>query len=164
MNLLALIALLFMIFKMVEGYKNGMVKEIISFVSLLISSVVVVLIGSGFRSYREKQMMGVVVAILLLAIIGILRHLLGVVFFSAKMIVKLPIVSWVDKVLGIVVGSLEVIVLLWVVYTFVMYYGLGMVGEQIILYTKASKFLTVVYEHNYLALLVENVIGKLPVA
>ena len=37
-----------------------------------------------------------------------------------------------------------------------MHYGLGMVGEQIILYTKASKFLTIVYEHNYLALLVEN--------
>ena len=158
MNLLVLITLFLLIFKVAEGYKNGMVKEIISFVSLVISSVVVVLIASGLRNYREKQMMGVVVAILLLAIIGILRHLLGVVFFSAKAIVKLPILKWIDKVLGILVGSFEIIILLWVVYTFVMYYGLGMVGEQIILYTKASKFLTIVYEHNYLALIVENVI------
>ena len=162
MNIMVLIVLLFTVFKIAEGYKKGMVKEIISFVSLVVLCVVVVLISAGLHSYMEHQVIGVIIAILLLAVLGIAHHLLGVVFFSAKMISKLPIIHWADKLLGMVVGALEVILILWTLYTFIMYFQLGMIGNLILEYTGQSKLLTTIYEFNMLAPIVESVLKELP--
>ena len=145
-----------MICKMVDGYKKGMVKEIISFVSLIILCVVLALLANGVSSYFDKKYVNVVLAVILLVVIGVVHHLLGVLFFSARMVVKLPIVNWVDKLLGIVVGMLEIILILWTVYTFVMFMDLGMIGNQIVEYTKESNILLWFYDNNYLAYLLEN--------
>lgn len=161
MNLMLLIVLVVTVYKIVEGYKRGMVKEIISFVSLLIMCIVVVLIGAGLHSYMEKKILGIIIAVLLLTLVGIAHHLLKVVFFSAKVIAKLPIIHTGDKVLGVVAGVLEVLVILWTVYTFIMYFGMGMIGNMIMEYTNQSKILTVIYEYNLLAPLVGNVVESL---
>ena len=161
MNLLAVIVLIVLIWKIVDGYKRGMVKEIISFISLIVLCVVVVLIGTGLKSYLEKELAGVAAAVLLLAILGIVHHLLGVVFFSAKMIVKLPVVHWLDKVLGMAVGALETVLILWTVYSFIMTFGLGMVGQQILAYTEENAVLSWLYRYNYLAAWISSVSSKI---
>ena len=161
MNLMLLIVLVVTVYKIVEGYKKGMVKEIISFVSLLVMCVVVVLIGAGLHSYMEKRILGIVIAVLLLTLVGIAHHLLKVVFFSAKVIAKLPIIHTGDKLLGVIAGVLEVIVILWTIYTFIMYFGMGMIGNMILEYTNQSKVLTLIYEYNLLAPLVGNVVESL---
>lgn len=163
MNLMTLIVLFLMVFKIADGYKKGMVKEIISFVSLVVMCVVVVLISAGLHSFMEKQVIGVVIAVLLLALLGIAHHLLGVVFFSAKLISRLPIIHWADKLLGMLVGALEVVLILWTLYTFIMHFGLGMIGSLIIEYTNQSRLLTTIYEYNMLAPIVESVLAKLPI-
>ncbi len=161
MNLMVLIVLLFLVIKIADGYKKGMVKEIISFVSLVVMCVVVVLIGAGLHSFMEKQVIGVVLAVVLLALVGIAHHLLGVVFFAGKMIVKLPIIHWLDKLCGMVVGALEVVLVLWTLYTFIMHFEMGMVGNVIREYTKQSGLLTTIYEYNMLAPILESVMAKL---
>ena len=162
MNLLLICVLIVMVFKIVQGYKRGMVKEIISFISLIVLCIVVVLIGSAFRGYMEKEFLAVVVAVLLLAILGILHHLLGVIFFSAKQIVKLPIIKWLDKILGMVVGVVETVIILWTVYSFVIILGLGMIGQYILAYTEDSTILSLIYQYNYLAIWVEKIAPMVP--
>lgn len=161
LNLMMLIVLIVLICSMVDGYKKGMVREIISFVSLIITCVVVVLLGNALTSYFEGNIINVIIMVLLLCLIGIVRHLLGVVFFSAKVISKLPIVSWVDKLLGIVVGILETVLILWTIYTFIMLMDLGMIGQQILEYTEESQILTWLFENNYLAYLVEQISSQI---
>lgn len=157
MNILLIAVVLFMICKIVDGYKKGMVKEIISLVSLIVVCAVVALIVRGLDSYWDKNYVNVIVAVVLLIIVGIVHHILGVVFFSAKVISKLPIVSWLNKLLGMVFGVLETVLILWTIYTFIMFMDMGMIGQQILLYTQESPVLTWIYEHNYLAAwLVEN--------
>lgn len=156
LNILLLILIAFTIIKVVDGYNKGMVKEIISFVTLVIMCVVVLLLGAALHSYMEKEMIGVLVAVLLLVILGIAHHLLKLIFFSAKLISKLPIVHSVDKLLGMVVGALEVVLILWTVYTFIMYFEMGMIGNLILEYSRDSKILTWMYEHNMLAMIVER--------
>lgn len=158
---MTIIVLLFLFGKVVDGYKKGMVKEIISFITLIIMCVVVVLIGSGLRSYVEKEYAGVVVAVLLLCILGIAHHLLGVLFFSVKLLTKLPIVHWVDKLLGIVVGALETVLIIWTIYILIMKLGLGMVGQQILAYTEESPILAWLYRNNYLAVWVEHLSSQI---
>lgn len=160
MNLLCVAAVILLIFNVVAGYKRGMVKQVISLVSLVVLCTVAVLVGNGLRSYQNKEFLNVAVAVLLLAALGIAHHLLGLVFFSAKLVAKLPIVHWLDKLLGIVFGALETVLLLWTLYTFVMMMDLGMVGQMIVSYTAENDILAWLYRHNYLAHLIEQYIPK----
>ena len=159
MNLLLICVIILLVFNIVSGYKRGMVRQVISLISLIVLCTVAVLIANGLNSYYDGKILNVIVVVLLLVIIGIARHLLGVVFFSAKMISKLPIVHWLDKLLGIVSGALETVLILWTLYTFVMMMDLGMIGQLIINDTAESSILTWFYRNNYLAHLVERLVS-----
>ncbi len=161
MNILVIITLIVLLWKIAEGYKRGMVKEIISFVSLIVLFIVAALIVSGMQSYMEKQFAGVVIAVLLLCVVGIAHHLLGVVFFSAKLISKLPVIHWVDKLLGMAAGALETVLILWMVYFLVMKSGLGMLGQQLLVYTEQNPILSWLYRYNFLAMWIEDILAKL---
>lgn len=162
MNLMLIAAALFALFKVVDGYKKGMIKEVVSLVTLTLMGIMVVLISKGLHSYMEKEVVGVIIAVVLMALLGVVHHLLNVVFFSAKMISKLPVISWINKVLGAVFGVLEVILTLQIIYVFIMYFGLGMIGQQILEYTRESIVLTKIYQYNVVAKLVENLMNQLP--
>ena len=163
MNILSIVVLIVLLWKITQGYKRGMVKEIISFVSLIVLCIVAALIVNGMQSYMEKQFVGVVIAVLLLCVVGIVHHLLGVVFFSAKLISKLPVIHWADKLLGIVAGVLETVLILWTVYLFIMKSGLGMLGQQILVYTQENPILSWLYRYNFLAMWVEEILSKIMV-
>jgi len=160
-NILSIILLAFIVIKIADGYKKGMVKEIISFISLIIMCIVILLVSVGIHSYMEKEFVGILIAILLLAALGVAHHALKLVFFSAKLISKLPVIHWIDKLLGMAVGALEVILILWTVYTFIMYFEMGMIGNLIIEYSRDSAILTWLYENNMLAMVVEHAMNKL---
>lgn len=162
MNIVLLVTIVLLVIKILDGYKKGMVKEIISLVSLTLMCIVVVIVGAALHFVKANQIAGVLVMILLLAVLGIAHHFLRLIFFSAKLISKLPVISFGNKILGMIVGALEVLLLLWTVYTFAMYYDLGAIGDIIIEGTRESAILSKVYEFNLLAPIVESVIEKLP--
>lgn len=151
MNLLLIIMGVVLIWRIVEGFRNGMVKEIISFVSLIIMSVSIILIAVALGSYMDKDIISMVVAIILFLILCILHRIISIVFFSAKVISRLPVVHGVNRLLGGIVGVCETIIITWVIFSLVMVFGLGVPGEQIMLYIKESTILKFLYEHNYLA-------------
>jgi len=118
--------------------------------------IVVALIGNGLQSYFDGEILNVVIMVLLLCIVGIVNHLLGVLFFPAKLITKLPLVKSLDKILGIVVGILETVLILWTVFTLIMILNMGMIGQQLLEYTQGSPILLWFYENNYLAYWVQK--------
>ncbi len=160
-NLLLIIVLVVLVGCMLDGYKKGMIRELISFVSLIFLCIVVVLLGNALNSYFDGAIINVIIMILMLGVVGIVRHLLGIVFFSAKLISKLPVVSWLDKLLGIVFGILETIIMVWTMYTFVMLMDFGILGQQILDYTEQSRLLTWLFQNNYLASLLEQISSQI---
>ena len=162
MNIMLIVVGIFLLYKVVDGYKKGMVKEIISFISLIIMCVVAVLLANALHSYLEQEIVSMIVMVLLLLVVGLLHHALGLVFFSAKLLSKLPVIHWLDKLLGIVVGVMETVLILWTVYTFIMYFEMGMIGEQILAYTKESPILTALYQYNYLAVIAADLLERVP--
>jgi len=156
MNLLLIVVGIVLLCNIVDCYKKGMVRSIISFVSLIVLCIVVALIGNGLQSYFDGEILNVVIMVLLLCIVGIVNHLLGVLFFPAKLITKLPLVKSLDKLLGIVVGILETILILWTIYTLIMILNMGMIGQQLLEYTQGSPILLWFYENNYLAYWVQK--------
>ena len=159
-NIMLIVLALAVIFKIVDGFKKGMVKEIISLISMVVLCLVVALLANGVSSYLSGKVLTVIVVVLLLGLLGIVHHLLGVVFFSAKMLTKLPVIHSADKLLGIVFGVVEVILVLWTVYTFIMMMDLGMIGQVILSYTEDSSILLWLYQHNYLAYWVEHLLEE----
>lgn len=156
MNLLVIIVLALLVLKIISGLKLGMVREIISFVSLIVLSIFVLLVGKGLQSYSKGEIFSVAVVVFLLGILGILHHLLGVVFLPAKLISKLPIIHTGDKMLGIVVGIMETVLILWTVYTLIMMLDTGAMGQWVLDNTADSQILTWFYEHNYLTYGIEK--------
>ena len=162
MNILLIVVAVAALCKAIDGYKKGMIKEIISLVSMIVLCVVAGLIAFGAKGYMSGRVAGVVIAVLLLCLIGIAHHLLGVVFFSAKVISKLPVIHFVDKLFGIVFGVFEVVLILWTIYTFILMGNpgnLGVVAGIISEYTADSSILTWIYRHNLIAIGIENIIG-----
>lgn len=160
LNLMLIIAGIACIIKMVDGYRKGIVREIISLVSLVVLSVVVALIAYGVSSYYDGRFYNVAVIVVLLGLLGIAHHLLRVIFFSAKMVTKLPVVHFGDKLLGVVFGIFEVVLVLWIIYTFIMMMDIGAIGQLILSYTEESPILLWVYRHNYLAYWIERVLDQ----
>lgn len=160
-NPLLIIVMILAVYKAVDGYKKGMVKEIISLVSMAVLGATAALLAGGFSSYNDGKIFNVVVAVVLLTVLMIAHHLLKIVFFSAKLVSKLPVIHFVDKLLGVVFGLLEVVLLLWTVYTLVMMLELGAIEEMILAYTEESRLLKWLYEYNYIAFLVEFLLSKL---
>lgn len=161
MNVLLLIIGVVLIWRVVEGFRVGMVKEVISFVSLIVMSIAIVLLGVTLSSYMKKEVMQMVVAVILLLVLCIVHRIIRLIFFSAKMVSHLPVVHGVDRLLGGVVGVLEAVLIVWVMFSLVMSFGMGVPGQQILLSVKESPILTWLYEHNYLAYWIGNLSEKI---
>lgn len=161
-NAMVIIVAVLCLIKFLDGYHKGFVKEVISLVSLFFMGIVVVILCRGLQSYMKKEVVGVVVAVILFTVAGIIHHFLSLVFFSAKLVSKLPVVSLVDKLAGAVFGVLEILVALNVLYILVGYYGLGDVGLKIMDCTRDSEILTFFYNHNFIEMLMKSMMESIP--
>lgn len=161
MNWLLIAVAVVLVWRIAEGIHRGMVKEIISFVSLIVLCLAVALLGTALSKYFEKDMVSLAVAIILLLILCIAHRLLSLVFFSAKLISKLPVIHSMDKVLGAFIGVLETILLLWVLYSLVITVGMGMAGPQIVQYASENPVLSFLYKYNYLQHFVDILAQKM---
>lgn len=164
MNWLLIIAAIILVWRVVEGIHRGMVKEIVSFVSLIVLCLSVALLGTALSKYFEKDIASMIAAIILLLVLCIAHRLLSLVFFSAKLIAKLPVINILDKLLGAVIGLFETIVFLWMVFSLIITFGAGIIGQQITQYAADSEILTFLYKYNYLQLLVEYIAEKMSIA
>ncbi len=160
LNVMLIIVLAVFVLKVANGYKKGMVKEIVSVVSLIILSAMLALVAYGVHSYLDGMFMGVAAAVVLLVILILVHHLINIVVAPVKLLVKLPIVHFADKLLGVIFGAVEVLFILWTVYILIMMFDLGTIGDIIAAYTRDSAFLTWMYQHNYPAQWVEGLVGE----
>ncbi|MDE5804120.1 MAG: CvpA family protein [Lachnospiraceae bacterium] len=162
MNWLLIVAVVLLIWRIAEGIHRGMVKEIISFISLIVLCLVVGLLGTALSKYFEKDIIGIIAAVILLLILCIAHRLLSLVFFSAKLIAKLPVIRTADKLMGAVIGVLETVLLLWMVYSLTITFGLGTWwGEAIKACAAENSILRFFYKYNYLQHWVEFFAQKL---
>lgn len=159
-NLLLIVVVIAAVIKMAGGFKRGIVKEVVSLVSLAVLCLVAAMIAYGVSSYKDGKFFNVAAMVILLGLLGIAHHLLSLIFFSAKMLSKLPVIHLIDKLAGMVFGALEVVVVLWTIYAFIMMTETGAAGQIILSYTRESPVLAWIYEHNYLAHWIERLLEE----
>ena len=141
------------IINVLNGYKKGLVKEVINCVSLLVSSVVTVLLSSILKSYTNKQFMQMLTMIIMVVFVSIAKKIIKMI------LAELPIISFIDKLAGAVFGVAETLLVVWFALCLIGMFDLGIVGEYVNMYIGNSELLTYLYEHNLLATMGEKILG-----
>lgn len=114
----ALVAIsLIFIWRIAVGFKKGMVKEIISLIAMLVAGFCVILILAAIGSYLNHEVGQLVQMISVLFVVCLVYRIVNVLFTSAELITKLPVIKGLDKLLGAVIGFAEAgILVLFFVY------------------------------------------------
>lgn len=159
-NILLIVVVILALAKAVDGYKKGIVKEVVSLISMIVLCLVAALAVNGIGSYLEGRFFSLAVMVIMLSILLIAHHLVSLVLFPARLAAKLPVIHSVDKLLGIVFGVFEVVLVLWTVYTFIMMMDTGAVGQLVLTYTEENPALLWIYQHNYLAYGIERLLEE----
>lgn len=113
------------IWRMVIGFKKGMVQELLSLVAGVVAGICMVLILGAVGSYFENDMGQVVKIVIALFAVCVVYRLANTLFVSLKLVSKLPIVKGMDKLLGIVVGFMEAAVIVVVLVQLLKSWGLS---------------------------------------
>lgn len=158
-NLALIIIGVIVVINIINGYKKGLVKELINCISLLVLSLFVVLLSSLVKSYTDRQFVQMLTMIIMVLIVSIGHKVIKIALDGMKILASLPIISWVDKVAGAMFGVIETVLVIWFALCLIGLFDLGQVGDYINVYIGKSEVLTYLYENNLIAALGEKIRG-----
>ena len=124
---LIIIALIF-IWRMTVGFRKGMVQEIISLIAMAVAGVCVLLIFGAIGSYLNREIGKVDQMVIVLLVVCAVYRLIHVLFTSLELISKLPVIKWLDKLLGIVIGAGEAALIVGFIIYFLKSWGLSVLS------------------------------------
>ena len=161
MNILLIVLTLIMIWRIAMGMKRGGVREVIAFVNTIFVALVLSLLSMTINAYHEGNYLGIALFVLGIVIVSVVYSILKIVFFPAKVISRLPVVSGADKFLGILIGMAETLLVYWTMCCLFMYLDLGVLEEQLMTMIKESALLAGLYKYNLLGLVLDSLRTKL---
>ncbi len=144
----------------INGYKKGLVKELINCVSLIVLSVMVVLLGSVLKSYSEKQFVQMISMVIMVLVLIIANKLVRMALDGIKVLAELPVISFFNKLAGAAFGVAETAVFVWFALCLIGMYDLGNIGEYINTYIGDSRLLSYLYDNNLIAVFGEKIMGQ----
>lgn len=121
---LIIIALIF-IWRAAAGFRKGMVQEIISLIAMAVAGVCVILILGALGSYLNREIGKTVEMAAVLFVVCLVYRLIHVLFTSLELISRLPVIKWLDKLLGVVVGLAEAGLIVGLLVYFLKNWGLS---------------------------------------
>lgn len=140
-----------------RGYQKGLVKNIITIVSMMITLVAIGLVVGIISCYRGGQYGRIIILSLLFLILMGIAYLLKVVFASAKFLSKLPVINWVNQLSGLCLGISAGVIIIWIGFVILDVFGLGPVNEYIQEAVNQSEFLKLLEENNYVVKYYEEI-------
>lgn len=164
MNILLIVLVIILVWRVAAGMKKGVVRETLGFINIIFAALVLGLVCVGINAYHEegyRNYLTILVVIVIIALLSIAYSIVKLVFFPAKVITKLPIISSADKLFGLVIGVVETLIVYWALCCVLMYVDFGVLNEQITGMIGESSILTWLYQYNMLGVLMEAVKAKL---
>lgn len=155
-NILLIILIVIAVWRIWQGFRNGMIHEINRLVSLAAALFVLALAVMIIYGFMEGNMKNVITAVVALVILGIVFHLIKFIMKSLKTLSELPIISFLDKILGMMAGFAEVVIICWIMYTVIQLLPIGAVGDQIMTWTYGNEYLMKLYDANCILPLIKQ--------
>ena len=147
-NIPFILVLVLLIIRVISAVKNGAVKEICSLISAVVSSVFVLLIAFAIREYFHEARIIFVITIILLVLLLVVYKILQLALTTMKIIAKLPVVGFINKLLGIVIGAVEVVFVVCAVFSLVKVMDLGAIERWMMNCKDANPIMEQIYNLN----------------
>lgn len=121
------IVILIFIWRTAAGFKKGMVHEIISLIAMAAAGFCMLLILGAIGSYMEKEIGRLVQFVAVLIVVCLAYRLANILFTSLRLISRLPVIKWLDKLLGAAVGIAEAGIIVWILVRLIKDWGLSQI-------------------------------------
>ena len=125
MNILLIVLAVILIWRISAGMKKGIVREAAAFVNVLFVVLVLGLVSMIANAYHQANYIAIVVMLVIIVALSIAYSVVKIVFFPAKVLTKLPVLSSMDKLCGFVMGVAETLLLFWGLCYAMMYIQFG---------------------------------------
>lgn len=112
----ALIIFLLFIWRIRKGFRNGIMKEIVTILSGVISLISVVLVFFAISSYREKALSMFTLCVIGLAVLGAVFKLCSLILRPILALSNISVIGALDSILGAVMGAVEAAAISCLVY------------------------------------------------
>ena len=149
LNVTLLAVVILMVWMMIRGFKKGMAKELSGLVALFAAFVVLALGIMLVASFSEGEMTNTLYSVILLVVFGLAYGIVKFILRSAKAVSSLPIIHFVDSVLGIGVGLCKAILVIWIFFMLCAGNYLGTISNYVQQDIAGNTFLKLLYEFNF---------------
>ena len=151
MNFTLIIVFLIIVLAVVHGFKKGMTNEISGLISWVVTLFVMSLVIMLYTSFHANEGKNTIFTIVILATVAIIYSIIRFFLKPIKLVVKLPLLRFLDRLMGSVIGIAEGFLIVWLLYVLNESGIFGQFGEMIRADTARSQILSFIYEYNYLA-------------
>ena len=110
------IIFLLFIWRMKSGFDNGIAKEVVTILSGAVSLICVTLVLLAISSLEAKAMSTLTLCIVSLILLGIAFKLCNLIFRPILGLSNIGIIGGLDKMLGLIIGAVEALVLSGLLY------------------------------------------------
>ena len=161
MNILLIALAIIMVLRIKKKKKKGIVREALSLVSVLFVVLIVGIVSMITSAYHESNYIAIAVMLVIIVVLSIVYSIIKIVFFPAKVLTKLPVLSSMDKLCGLILGVVETLLGFWGMCYAIMNIEFGTLNEQVFIMIGESKLLTALYQYNLLGVLLETLKAKI---
>lgn len=149
MNLTLIIILIVFCYMMVRGWKIGMTRQVSGLAALGAALAVLALGIMLVTSFENGEVVNTVYSVAFLVVFGLVYGIVKFLLRSVKMVVKLPLLHFCDKLLGIAAGAIQCLLLVWIFFLFFEHGLLGKYTEYVSGNIEESIVLKLLYQSNF---------------
>lgn len=150
-NLVMIIVILLIGGGAIKGWKHGMVKELSGLISLVGALAAILLFVSAIQNYREKDNREMLIAALGFIIVVLAYKVIDFILVSLKLISHLPVINWLNRLAGVLVGAGESVLLIWIVFLFITAFDIAGLRGYLLSSVQQNEWLLFLFDNNYVA-------------
>lgn len=133
-----------------KGYLKGFIGEVVSIISMLLAIIGVALAMKIIDSFLKKQASDALLAAIFLVSLVLLMQVFRILIKSLKLFSKIPIINGLNKLLGMIIGIAEGLLITWILFFVITNYNVFNKSAEILEMVEGNKYILLLYKNNML--------------
>lgn len=154
-NIVWIIAVLLLATGAVKGFRKGLVEGVVRITSYVIGIIVLIVLVKGIGSLIQGSILNVLMALILLVVIRLLHRIIKLLLDSCRLVSRLPVVKWLDRLGGTLLGIAQMVCLIWALFIMFGYFDILHLNGWILEMVNQSRLLSLLYHTNYIIRLMQ---------
>lgn len=149
-NIVLFIVQLLLLGGAIKGYKKGLVKELSSFIGLIMALMAVVFIVGAVQGYQQQNTRQMIVSGICFVVVILAYKIIDFILESLNLVSKLPLLGGVNKLAGIAAGAAEGVIIVWILFLILTTFNFWGLGEYITASIKGDQILGFLFYNKYI--------------